>query len=160
MRILAMDLAENGFLLRSGGADGADTAFETGVDQSDAKGRKEIFLPWRRFNENKSPLYPPPPAAFHEAYQTRKTISYMPRKIRLLMARNCQQVLGAECKPEPGNHSRFVICWTKRGEYVGGTSMAMEVADRYHIPIFNLYHNPKLDICSILDIYQHKTEVL
>ena len=154
MRILAMDLAENGFLLRSGGADGADTAFETGVNQSNCPDRKEIFLPSRGFNKNKSTLHPPPPAAFHEAYQTRKSIMYMPVGTRRLMARNCQQVLGRECKSEPGDHSRFVICWTPNGKYVGGTSMAMEVANRYNIQIFNLFHHPKLSICTILDIYK------
>ena len=39
-------LAEHGLVLRSGGAPGADTAFESGVDQADAK---VIYVPWDGF---------------------------------------------------------------------------------------------------------------
>jgi hypothetical protein len=46
-------LAEKGYTLRSGGADGCDTAFEIGHGNHD----KQIFLPWKNFNHNKSPLY-------------------------------------------------------------------------------------------------------
>ena len=48
----ANQLHNEGFTLRSGGAQGADTAFELG-----AQLRKEIYLPWRRFNGNDSHLY-------------------------------------------------------------------------------------------------------
>ena len=37
------------------GPSGADAAFEGGCDQ--AQGRKEIFLPWKNFNANRSPLF-------------------------------------------------------------------------------------------------------
>lgn len=40
------------FILRSGGADGADSAFESGCS-----GLKEIYLPWKNFNNNTSSLY-------------------------------------------------------------------------------------------------------
>ena len=52
MELAATYLAENGLILRSGGADGADTAFEKGCDF--VNGKKEIFLPWQNFNNNKS----------------------------------------------------------------------------------------------------------
>jgi hypothetical protein len=48
-------LVENNFILRSGGADGADKAFEDGYDS--VNGIKEIYLPWKNFNNNDSPLY-------------------------------------------------------------------------------------------------------
>ena len=41
------------FVLRSGGASGADTAFERGCDS--VGGEKQIFLPWKGFNKSKSP---------------------------------------------------------------------------------------------------------
>ena len=47
-------LALEGFVLRSGGADGADTFFEIGCDMSN--GLKEIYLPWNNFNNNLSQL--------------------------------------------------------------------------------------------------------
>ncbi|NYZ25158.1 hypothetical protein HND93_36125, partial [Azospirillum sp. ROY-1-1-2] len=41
-------LAQLGWVLRSGGAVGADQAFERGCDR--VGGRKEIFLPWPGFD--------------------------------------------------------------------------------------------------------------
>lgn len=46
--------AKRRFLLRSGAADGADTAFEDGCDIY--SGPKEIYLPWKGFNGNGSEL--------------------------------------------------------------------------------------------------------
>lgn len=47
MAVVAAKREDDGFILRSGGADGADTAFESGVVSSDMK---EIYLPWKGFN--------------------------------------------------------------------------------------------------------------
>lgn len=44
----AQKMALHGAVLRSGGADGADTAFEWGCDKK--QGMKEIYLPWNGFN--------------------------------------------------------------------------------------------------------------
>ena len=52
MTKLAQDLCAKQALLRSGGAGGADTAFEDGADW-----RKEVYLPWKGFNGNESKLY-------------------------------------------------------------------------------------------------------
>lgn len=48
-------LAKKNFILRSGGASGADSAFENGCDIQN--GKKEIYLPWKNFNNNSSKLY-------------------------------------------------------------------------------------------------------
>jgi len=53
MEKIARRLADRGFTLRSGGADGADTAFERGA----GSGSTEIYLPWKGFNSSSSPLY-------------------------------------------------------------------------------------------------------
>ncbi|NYZ17456.1 hypothetical protein HL658_33350 [Azospirillum sp. RWY-5-1] len=47
-------LAQLGWVLRSGGAVGADQAFGRGCDR--AGGRKEIFLPWPGLDGHPSPL--------------------------------------------------------------------------------------------------------
>lgn len=41
-------LAQRGYVLRSGGAEGADKAFEAGCDA--AHGNKKIYIPWSGFN--------------------------------------------------------------------------------------------------------------
>ena len=51
---LAERLAGQGYVLRSGGAAGADKAFEKGCDE--ASGEKEIFLPWAGYNDSDSTL--------------------------------------------------------------------------------------------------------
>ncbi len=43
-------LSRKGVVLRSGGADGADSSFEKGA----STGLKEIYLPWKYFNKNAS----------------------------------------------------------------------------------------------------------
>ena len=49
------ELAMRGYMLRSGGANGVDSAFEKGCVK--VNGEKEIYLPWKEFNNNNSPLY-------------------------------------------------------------------------------------------------------
>ena len=59
----ATKLAEAGYTLRSGGADGADLVAE--IAFYTVKGvQEEIFLPWKGFNGNQSPYYNIPPRAF------------------------------------------------------------------------------------------------
>lgn len=50
METVAAYLASQGHILRSGGADGADMAFENGCDRN--QGKKQIFLPWEGFNNH------------------------------------------------------------------------------------------------------------
>jgi hypothetical protein len=56
MRTLAKCLARAGYTLRSGGAEGADAAFESGA-QEVPQAKMQIYLPWRGFTGNGSPLY-------------------------------------------------------------------------------------------------------
>src|SRR3569833_2811219 len=71
MRHVGAYLASEGWTLRSGGANGADTAFEQGVNDfytttttNEPIGPwplmplKEIYLPWVGFNNNPSQLHP------------------------------------------------------------------------------------------------------
>lgn len=131
MMHIAEDLAALGFILRSGGADGADTAFEIGCDRKN--GTKEIYLPWEGFNHRKglvlneyaaekmaSMLHP----AWHNCNDSAKK----------LHTRNVYQVLGQDL----ATPSRFVVCWTKQGRVEGGTATAIRLAISQGIPVFNL----------------------
>ncbi len=127
--------AEMGFTLRSGGADGADSAFEQGCDL--ANGTKEIYIPWNNFNNLStsagylvgnhpdaetiaSTLHP----AWHRCSQGAKK----------LHTRNVYQVLGVNLN----DPSVLVVCWTPNGQVVGGTGQAMRLAIQNNINIFNL----------------------
>lgn len=57
---------------------------------------------------------------------------------KALLARNVYQVLGSDLNTP----SEIVFCYTDNGETVGGTSIAIRIAQHYDIPIVNL-GNPK-----------------
>lgn len=139
---LGKRLAELGFVLRSGAADGADKAFEQGCDQANAQ--KEIFLPWAGFNRSKSSRHAPTNAAMKIASQFHPNWKNCSEPAKLLHSRNVHQILGQDLN----SPVRFVICWTQdgcestkdRSQRTGGTGQAISIADNFNIPVINLYH--------------------
>lgn len=142
MRILtevAHVMSVKGYTLRSGGADGADKAFEAGAM------RKEIFLPWKNFNKNPAPMV-------EADWEGAKKLTYLhhpaPTKLTaaalLLMQRNAFQVLGADLKTPV----EIVLCWAAGPKFdlwenicdvSGGTGQAVRIAYAHKIPILNLW---------------------
>ena len=119
-----------GGLLHSGGADGADAAFEAGVQ--DPKNAK-IFLPWKGFNGSNSSLYVLTEEAYVLARYYHPRFDKLSDPVKKLMARNTYQVLGEDtCTPVD-----FVICWTRHGRGEGGTGQALRIAADYAIPVFD-----------------------
>jgi hypothetical protein len=133
-------LVTKGFILRSGGAPGADTAFEEGV----RNGAKEIYLPWRGFNGNSSLLFEPAvdDGAMELAATLHPAWGELSPAAKKLMARNSRQILGASLS-QPVS---FVVCYTpdgceseaERNRKTGGTGQAIALADRHGIPIVNV----------------------
>lgn len=103
---LSGKLEKRGYTLRSGGADGADVAFEEGVIKN-----KEIYLPWKKFNENDSELYKVCSRAMGIASEFHQGWRYLPTTVKKLHGRNVYQVLGKSLDIP----SKFVICWTPDG---------------------------------------------
>jgi hypothetical protein len=130
--LVAQELAARGWLLRSGGSPGADTAFEEGCDL--AGGRKEIYLPWRGFNGSDSPLYATPAEAMNIALQVHPELRARYWRVRKLRGRNVCQLLG-QSLDEP---SDFVIAWTEGGVPVGGSATVLQLASARGIPVINL----------------------
>lgn len=137
MYIFASILGRHGFMLRSGGAQGADSAFEDGCDHN--KGMKEIFLPWKGFNNKESQFYSPALKAYDIAKQFHPAWNKCSWGAMKLHARNSHQILG----PELDDPTDFIICWTKTR---GGTNQAIRIAMEYGIPIWNLKVNPIEDV--------------
>lgn len=126
----AKNLNVSGYILRSGGANGADLAFERGAGEN-----KEIYLPHLGFNGSKSKLLPTSEAfdmaaKFHPAWHNCN------ERARQFHARNCHQVLGHDLKTPVS----FVVCWTLAGLEGGGTGQAMRIAKAHGIRIDNLYN--------------------
>lgn len=133
MRGIARELAARGFVLRSGGADGADSAFEAGAGAA-----CEIFLPWRGFNGRGGPttcVLDPLDARVREiAALHHPAWQRLSQGARKLHARNVLQCLGRGLD----SPSAFVICWTRDAAGGGGTGQALRVARAYGVPIFDL----------------------
>lgn len=133
MTLISRNLAKTGWKLRSGHALGADQAFEKGT------ALKEVYLPWDGYNgayadgHTHGVIHPTDEirsiaAHYHPAW------GRLTEPVRLLMCRNVTIILG-EHLVEP---SLMVICWTPNGQWIGGTSHGLRIAEAYGIPIFNL----------------------
>lgn len=139
MRGVALMLYERGYTLRSGGAGGADEAFEMATP---VMAMMEIFLPWDGFNGKRITI-PEKNLNLGEARSLAE--KYHPNwpacseGARKLHTRNVFQVLGADCH----SPSAFVVCWTRDGKASGGTGQALRIAEDRKIPIYNL-HDPRV----------------
>ena len=114
-------LARRGWTLRSGGAGGADSAFELGASQM--CGHKEIFRP-----VHSTPRAEALAATYHPAWN--RCSAY----VRKLHGRNMLIILGADL----ASPVDCVFCWTVGGAILGGTGMAIRCALDHDIPVFNL----------------------
>ena len=128
-------MSSQNWRLRSGGATGADSAWESGW-----KGSGEIFLPFDGFNgknvgERGGLQYIVPDfnadlirlaARIHPNWAACNPLA------RKLHARNGCQVLGQDLK----SPASAIICWTVNGG--GGTAQALRIARANGIPILDL----------------------
>lgn len=131
MTSYAKRLSLFGYTLRSGGAEGADTAFELGALRS------QIYLPWKSFNDNNSSLYGVSDKALNIASKIHPAWGKCSQGAKKLHGRNVYQVLGKHLNTP----SEFVIYWAEEndGNVQGGTRTAVELARYYNIPTYNLY---------------------
>jgi len=146
---VAEALARMGWGLRSGGARGADSAFEAGAGRVD--GPMEIFLPTAKRDAPHGIDASALPVAgdalrlaqsLHPAWQRLDTYG------QRLMARNVNQVLG----PGLDDPVKFVLCWSKGSrrregrvvDVVGGTGLAVRLAASRGIEVFNLHERDHL----------------
>jgi hypothetical protein len=137
MKRLAFWLYMGGFTLRSGGARGADTAFELGARRS-----KKIYYA----NDGDCPIASRIAGQFHPKWEK------LGENTKRLHTRNVFQVLGRDlCAP-----SEFILCWTpggatnhaERTRLDGGTGTAISVASHYGIPVHNLKNPTTLEYCA------------
>lgn len=151
MTDVAFKLASKGFILRSGAAQGADTAFEDGAkayaEQVDERVTlAQIYIPWDSFtsyDEYYKDWYKvldrmsTKMAAYKLASETHPAWDRCSKGAKALHARNTYQILG----PMLNNPSSFLICWAKvdrHGNIKGGTRLAWDLAGKYNVPRLNL----------------------
>ena len=134
MRSISIKLESLNFILRSGGADGADYAFERAIN----KGKKQIFYA-KHCNSEAMKIA----EKYHPAWHLLNPY------VKKLHGRNAMQVLGQDLNTP----SEVLICWTPDGCIAhrdrtietGGTGTAISIADAYNVPIQNLHCKETLD---------------
>lgn len=133
-------MATAGWVLRSGGAPGADEYAERGWDQG--RKAKEIYEPWPGWRNWEGRLMPPQTdvdwigaeaiaKAHHPNWPAIKRAGLLTFR---LMCRNSFQVLGPDLKTK----SRALIAWTPKGSGSGGTGQALRIARAYAVPILDM----------------------
>lgn len=132
MRYISSDLEAMGFILRTGGAAGADSAFLDGIQDVN---NVELYLPWQGYNDYESDYHKVSKASIQMAAQYHPNWAACKDSVRKLHGRNCNIMAGPNVlKPML---SEFVICWTPHGSATGGTGMAITIADSFLIPVFD-----------------------
>lgn len=130
MKNIATILERKGYILRSGGALGADKAFQSGVINPN---NCDIFLASDTLSQQAID-------SVHKYHPMPKALSSYAFK---LMARNYYQIKG---KTEDSIPSYCVICWTpdgctshqERTIKTGGTGQAISIASESGITVYNL----------------------
>lgn len=142
MCAFAIEMRERGFRLRSGGADGADLAFESGAGVS-----KEIYLPFSKFNGSDSKLDKIPERCFEIASNVHPAWGACNDFAAKAHSRNVMQVFGADIE----SPTEFVVCWTKDGAIdaassvnSGGTRTAIVLAEMADILVLNMARSDHL----------------
>ena len=139
MSRIASSLQSAGWILRSGGADGADTAFANGAgDQA------RIYRP---LGDRKRPgIHEYDPTLWQQAQviaqQHHPAWELCGEYARGMHTRNVFQVLGEQLT----DPSKFVVCWTpdaaehahETSRETGGTGTAIRIADTFQVTVFNL----------------------
>lgn len=154
MQAIAKKLTDLGWVLRSGGAQGADSAFYAGCQQSDKFdiNKPFIYLAWNgasgKFHDPSLGIYD---ASKFDTWEEAEAIALetrgswliskdteMGRGGKALHTRNIFQVLGEDIDTP----SRFLICWAlpigKSGTVRGGTNTAVKLALKHHVDVINM----------------------
>lgn len=117
MTSIAKSLDDLGYVLRSGGAFGADTAFAKGAVNKEIYTEKDSII-----------------EAENIASKTHPAWYNCNRYARKLLGRNVLIVLGKDLKSPVD----FVVCWTAEGKNIGGTGLTVSLARSNSIPVYNL----------------------
>lgn len=146
MQKVAAKLNSEGWIVRSGGADGADSCAE----QQDIylNWAMQIYLPWEGFNgrssNNRGYINSTKCSTYNDAVKiaeaTHPNWKACSKGARALHTRNVYQVLGHSLDTP----SKFVICWAEPTSDMvnvkGGTGTAVRLALQHNIPVINLWY--------------------
>lgn len=147
MEDIAAVLAGKGYTLRSGSAQGADSAFEIGVDR--VCGAGDIYIPWGGFGCGEATMFKDYHILTNKQFEVARDFYLssgiiphfdgMKSASQKLHARNYLQVVGHGVKVNP---SKVCLYFAEEdwitGEPMGGTRSAVLLAKRFGVPTYNL----------------------
>ena len=157
MKACAMVFEKKGYILRSGTALGADSAFEQGITNPD---NAEIYIPYKSFpqkmwKENSAINYIIPSENKDKYFQANNLLmrnnlykrweTVKQEWVMKLHNRNIFQVLGQNLNKK--EKSMFCLCYTSCGSTTyeqtdpnrtGGTGTAINTSSFFDVPVFNL----------------------
>lgn len=143
MKRLATYLEEQGYTLRTNGGKGGEEAFEQGVE------RKEIHLPWKRFNDRDSKFNRTSDEAKAVIRQFAPSFDTLKPAVQTIVASKAHVILGKDLQ----NPVKFLVCWSQDGAEsssekspkTGYIGVAIALASSLKIPVFNLQKPDALD---------------
>lgn len=161
MEGIAKWLSNCGFSLRSGKAEGSDSAFESGVEESKNKDNKEIYIPWENFKGGNEfggtiiALDRPDSVNYavtiHWIKEVHPAFDKLSQGARKLHQRNVHQVLGRDLEnPDPSLFLLACANKTKKGSPTGGTATAWAIAEANNVPCLNIRGKTKQEIFDFL----------
>lgn len=136
MTKLAKELDDMGFTLRTNGGLVVGTTFEN------ASTRKEIYLPWKKFNDKVGYMHKVSPAAIELAIRFFSKLADMKDYMKNIVGSNSHMMLGENLR----DPVKFLVVWTPDGvedgtkvtAKTGYTSNCIKIATASKIPVFNL----------------------
>lgn len=133
MTYTAKFLDSKNYILRSGGAKGADCAFELGasddkcivysINKRKALSSKDVIVPDLEKFRTLAKLC----CLHYNKINSQFAKDLHTRNICQVIGHNIDEVIKSD----------FLICYTQFGEYKGGTTTAIRCAERFDIPVFN-----------------------
>lgn len=154
MTILGKTLTDFGWVLRSGGAQGADTAFYEGCKLSEnfERAKSMVYISWNGMKSGDTKLWHNPALGLYDAtrYPTWEEANQIALKTRGSFERLGKGGIAHHTRNVfqiQGHHldtlSKFVICWAipvgKTGAVKGGTATAVKLARQCKVEVINLY---------------------
>ena len=138
---VAKSLASVGYVLRTGGAGGSDTAFIKGAIAGFPYSKQssvEVYRPYwgmsvpERYIERVQSFQTIEDEAYKIAKRRHPAWDRMNDQQRALIARNVHILLGRDL----ANPVDFVLLWTPKGRQIGGTGFTWKLANEFGIPVF------------------------
>lgn len=164
MQAIAYIISKQGHTLRSGKAEGADLAFQRGLELAyfeTKQGNGEIYLPFDNWHRQYCCLwdvYVRSPNSTQKALKIASEIHGAWNKVRNIYRpyhiRNVFQIMGPRVAED--ELSSFVLFWAPEVNDVvsGGTATAVHLARSLNIPTFNMSGSGPRRLCAFLQRFR------